>query len=866
MANNSNTTKGQLQLILEHIRDILLPTKADLVDGKVADNQIPDSAHDVFEYNDPDDFPEIGEVGKIYVSIGNSNIYVYNEEKDDYQFSSGSSGSVTIDNTDGDEKPVSVEITISSMDSSPLTYNGPIGVSNDSYPDYPDNPNILAVGSKQVIDKAGKTRLNTGDKFILYKYDGTIRCIYKCYEDGSYTEYDVSDCIFEGTGYTWTPDHDLYLVADKSQTFTLFGGGPWAITSATLSVIKGGSYQTLSGNVQADWDEEDPTSDAYILNKPDIPDVADKADKVSGATAGNLASLDANGNLTDSGVSAEDIPQDLSQIPFKDQYEEISGDWEFTGDLSFDGREAFQDHGVGPNFYGTPYCYNSLVVNNGDLTVEDGDIKLNNGVLLLNENSGNSYQLDTNGDANLASITVGDLAVTSVTLTEYNGQLDINDNDIVNVRNITGYNDIGLNSDVTISGNLDMQDNNISNVGNLSATSISMDTLDIYNLDTTIINNTGGSNLDINSNVNIYSGYGLDVDIINVETIQNGASDITISCDTVIMPNAECINLDISGDTTISGDLAVTGTIIDGSGNSLVYDNDSRLTDAREPLSHEHTVSDITDFPSYGTESGTICEGDDSRLSDDRFPSNNSSLLHTSGNEGYISGTKYFINGNITVGVREFSTDFNYYVGDYVIYQGNLYRCTTAHYKTAWNSGHFTSCTNTIASNNVIGSDEIFVNILDSYEDSITVNKDINFSNNHNIKINDISILGNDITNQVVFTDIKTSGTDNIGNIYCDIYTGNKVKQYPNLVTICGVFEGKSDGLTGILIDNLPKAIVPQCFAVVYYFNDYVQEEFAQVYIGNSSNYNDKSVLKLINFSEDIGDCTFYLNITYYTA
>ena len=132
MANNSNTTKGQLQLILEHIRDILLPTKADLVDGKVADNQIPDSAHDVFEYNDPDDFPEIGEVGKIYVSIGNSNIYVYNEEKDDYQFSSGSSGSVTIDNTDGDEKPVSVEITISSMDSSPLTYNGPIGVSTMS--------------------------------------------------------------------------------------------------------------------------------------------------------------------------------------------------------------------------------------------------------------------------------------------------------------------------------------------------------------------------------------------------------------------------------------------------------------------------------------------------------------------------------------------------------------------------------------------------------------------------------------------------------------------------------------------------------------------------------------------------------------
>jgi hypothetical protein len=36
-------------------------------------------------------------------------------------------------------------------------------------------------------------------------------------------------------------------------------------------------------------------------------DLADKADKVSGATAGNLAGLDASGNLTDSGVEASDV-------------------------------------------------------------------------------------------------------------------------------------------------------------------------------------------------------------------------------------------------------------------------------------------------------------------------------------------------------------------------------------------------------------------------------------------------------------------------------------------------------------------------------------------------------------------------------
>ena len=108
-------------------------------------------------------------------------------------------------------------------------------------------------------------------------------------------------------------------------------------------------------NVQANWTEDDPSSDAYIQNKPTIPaaqiqsdwgqldstaldfiknkptslaivggtgitvtedqannelviastvDITGKADKVSGAVSGNFAGLDSNGNLTDSGSSA----------------------------------------------------------------------------------------------------------------------------------------------------------------------------------------------------------------------------------------------------------------------------------------------------------------------------------------------------------------------------------------------------------------------------------------------------------------------------------------------------------------------------------------------------------------------------------
>ena len=38
------------------------------------------------------------------------------------------------------------------------------------------------------------------------------------------------------------------------------------------------------------------------------------------------------------------------------------------------------------------------------------------------------------------------------------------------------------------------------------------------------------------------------------------------------------------------------------------------------PSSHTHTKSQITDFPSYGNTAGTICQGNDSRLSDARTP------------------------------------------------------------------------------------------------------------------------------------------------------------------------------------------------------------------------------------------------------
>ena len=54
--------------------------------------------------------------------------------------------------------------------------------------------------------------------------------------------------------------------------------------------------------------------DGLYVPKADVVDISGKADKVDGATDGNFAGLDANGNLTDSGKA----PTDFSKVEASD--------------------------------------------------------------------------------------------------------------------------------------------------------------------------------------------------------------------------------------------------------------------------------------------------------------------------------------------------------------------------------------------------------------------------------------------------------------------------------------------------------------------------------------------------------------------
>lgn len=105
------------------------------------------------------------------------------------------------------------------------------------------------------------------------------------------------------------------VISDLATIRSGAAAGATAVQPGDLATVAtSGSYNDLlnkptipAAQVQSDWNEADNTKVDYIKNKPTIPDVSGKADKVVGATSGDVATLDSNGNLTDSGLSVFDF-------------------------------------------------------------------------------------------------------------------------------------------------------------------------------------------------------------------------------------------------------------------------------------------------------------------------------------------------------------------------------------------------------------------------------------------------------------------------------------------------------------------------------------------------------------------------------
>ncbi len=104
----------------------------------------------------------------------------------------------------------------------------------------------------------------------------------------------------------------------------------WNQTTTTAKDYIKNKPTIPAAQIQSDWNQTNTSAKDYIKNKPTIPSVTGKADKVSGATNGNVATLDANGNLADSGKTlGKSVPADA-------EFTDTQSDWSQTSTAAKD--------------------------------------------------------------------------------------------------------------------------------------------------------------------------------------------------------------------------------------------------------------------------------------------------------------------------------------------------------------------------------------------------------------------------------------------------------------------------------------------------------------------------------------------------
>ena len=191
--------------------------------------------------------------------------------------------------------------------------DGVIGGSGGGGGDYVAGEGINITGDVISIDNSVvQHKLVAGDNISINPVTNVISVTGLTQEQSDWEEDDPTDPAY----IKHRPDLSQYvteseLAVDLSDYQKKLVAGTNITIDPVTNVISasGGSGE----QVQSDWTEDDPADPAYIKHRPDlsqyatVTDLSDKADKVDNATAGNLAGLDATGNLTDSGIAATDV-------------------------------------------------------------------------------------------------------------------------------------------------------------------------------------------------------------------------------------------------------------------------------------------------------------------------------------------------------------------------------------------------------------------------------------------------------------------------------------------------------------------------------------------------------------------------------
>ena len=152
----------------------------------------------------------------------------------------------------------------------------------------------------------------------LYQYIGTT--------NESYTNGYFYKCIYNNGSYSWIniPVTETYI--EWSGTQAEYDEQEESIPEGAIVIISDGQVPVSNRHIIVNASNISMTDRSKLkiiganitddnVNDQTIVDITGKADKVSGATNGNFAGLDGNGNLTDSGSNASDFIGQVSTMP-----------------------------------------------------------------------------------------------------------------------------------------------------------------------------------------------------------------------------------------------------------------------------------------------------------------------------------------------------------------------------------------------------------------------------------------------------------------------------------------------------------------------------------------------------------------------